>query len=369
MVVCLMERISNQFLVSPFMVFYLIHSMQVGVGILGFQRIVSKNAQNDSWIGVIIGGIVVHLLIWMMYKILEKSSGDITDVHTSILGKWVGKTLSILLMLYFILLATTVLRTYIEIVQVWVFPDLSVGSFGLVFLLLVFYIINGGFRTVTGIAVLGVIIPMYLILSFAFPLKFVFFENLLPILDHSFIQILESTKGLTLTILGFEALLVYYPFIKEPKKSFKWAQLGALFSIILYLLILVISLAYFSIEQLERTIWASLTILKIGQLPFVERIEYIGIATWVLVILPNICISVWSASRIAKKVFKIRQRILLIVILGFIYLSNIYFKTREQINLLNEYTSQIGFYVMYLYIPLMFCISFFYYRKKESMSI
>ncbi|WP_246938872.1 GerAB/ArcD/ProY family transporter [Bacillus pinisoli] len=363
-----MERIPNQYLISPFLVFYLIHSMQVGVGLLGFQRVVAKSAENDAWIGVLIGGIAVHLLIWMMYKILEKSNGDITDVHNSILGKWVGRALSTVLMIYFILLAITVLRTYIEIVQVWVFPGFSVKLFAAVFLLLVFYIINGGFRTVTGIAVLGVILPLYLILTFIFPLKYAFFENLLPIMDHSILEILQSTKGLTLTILGFEALLVYYPFIKDPKKSIKWAQFGALFTIALYLLVLIISLAYFSIEQLERTIWASLTILKIGQLPFVERIEYVGIASWILVILPNICISIWAASRIAKKVFKIRQRILLIVILGITYASTILFSSREQINLLNEYTAQIGFYVIYLYIPLMFFISYLYYRKKENLS-
>ncbi|MFD1738978.1 GerAB/ArcD/ProY family transporter [Bacillus salitolerans] len=363
-----MQKIRESLLISPFMVFYLVHSMQVGVGLLGFQRIVAESAENDAWISVIVGGMGVHILIWMMYKILQKGQGDITDIHRTIFGKWIGGFLSLLLVFYFILLAATVLRTYIEIIQVWVFPGFKTGVFGLVFLFLVFYIINGGFRAVAGIALLGVILPAYLILTFLFPLEYSFFENLLPVMDHSIKEILISAKSLTLSILGFELLLMYYPFIKEKEKSQKYAQLGAMFTIFIYLVAMVVCLVYFSVEQLERTIWASLTVLKIAELPFVERIEYIGIASWILVILPNVCITIWAASRGAKRIFHMRQRILLVVVLALTYLAVVIPNTREHINMLNEYTSQIGFYVIYAYIPLMFVITLIYDKMKGNQS-
>ncbi|MBR8646306.1 GerAB/ArcD/ProY family transporter [[Brevibacterium] frigoritolerans] len=32
-------------------------------------------------------------------------------------------------------------------------------------------------------------------------------------------------------------------------------------------------------------------------MPFVERFEYIGIATWVLVLVPSVCLYMWVSAR------------------------------------------------------------------------
>jgi spore germination protein AB len=360
------EKIPERFLISHFLVFYLVHSMQLGIGILGFQRVVTKSAEHDAWISIIIGGIGVHLILWMIYKILATDNGDITDVHRAFFGKWIGGGLSFIIVVYFILLAITILRTYIEVVQVWVFPDLKTWVFTLCFLVLVYYIINGGFRVVTGIALLGVVLPLYLLVSFVFPSKFAFFENLFPIMDHSIKELLISAKDLTLSILGFEALLLYYPFIKDPQRSRKWAHFGVMVTILLYLLVMIISIGYFSQEQLEKNIWATITMLKIVQLPFVERIEYIAVSSWIIIILPNICITIWAASRGAKRIFNKRHRFLLICILLVIFFATSRFETRNQINMLTDITGQLGFYLIYGYIPILFVISFIYNKWKGS---
>ncbi|MCM3600500.1 spore germination protein [Robertmurraya korlensis] len=363
-----MTNIPDRLKVSPFFSFYLVQAIQIGVGILGFQRLLTKAVGNDAWITIILGGISVHVVIWMMYKILDKQQGDITDVHRTLFGKWIGSVFSILLVIYFCLLTLTILRSYIEVVQVWVFPGIRISLFSIAILTIVFYIVNGGLRTVTGMAVLGVVLPGYLLFSLFYPLKYAFFENLLPILDHSVIEILKSTKQVTLSLLGFETLLFYYPFFKEPEKSQKWAHLGSASTIFIYLAVMVVSTAFFSEEQLMRNIWATLTMLKIVQLPFVERIEYVAISSWLFVILPNLCLAMWSASRGAKRVFKKRQRPLLVILLLLVCTASCLIKTREQIDMISDYTAQIGFYLLYGYIPFMFLFSSIFYRMKGRKS-
>ena len=41
--------------VSPYFTFLLLHSLQIGVGVLGYQRIISQFAGYDAWISLIIG--------------------------------------------------------------------------------------------------------------------------------------------------------------------------------------------------------------------------------------------------------------------------------------------------------------------------
>ncbi|WP_432759418.1 hypothetical protein [Bacillus methanolicus] len=36
-------------------------------------------------------------------------------------------------------------------------------------------------------------------------------------------------------------------------------------------------------------------------MPFVERLEYIGISSCLLIILPNICVAIWISSRLIKR--------------------------------------------------------------------
>nr|WP_240390624.1 GerAB/ArcD/ProY family transporter [Bacillus sp. Y1] len=207
-----------------------------------------------------------------------------------------------------------------------------------------------------------------MLFSLFYPLKYAFFENLLPIFNHSVLEIIKSTKQISLSVLGFETLLFYYPFFKDPKKSQKWAHLGSASTIFVYLAVMIVSIAYFSEEQLNRNIWGTLTMLKIVQLPFVERIEYVAISSWLFVILPNLCLAMWSASRGAKRVFKKKQRTLLVVLLLIVCAGSSVLKTREQIDMISNFTAEIGFYLIFGYIPFLFLFSTIFYRMKGRKS-
>ncbi|KKI93904.1 spore gernimation protein GerB [Bacillus sp. SA1-12] len=361
-----MIKIAERFQVSHFLVFYLIHSVQYGVGVLGYQRIIGEDSGRDAWIAVIISGILVHISLWMIYRILQESNGNIVTVHRELFGKWIGSSLSFFLSLYFILMAITVLRTYVEIVEVWMFPDLNVWVFSFVFLFLVFYVISGGFRVVAGISFFGVVLPLYLLFTFLFPLQFSEIKNLFPIMDHSIKDIAMSTKKMSLTIIGFEALLVYYPFIKNKDTSKKWAHIAVAFSTFIYTFISIVTIIYFSEEQLEKNVWATLTIWKIIELPFVERFEYIGIANWSLVILPNVCLTIWCASRCLKDAFAIKQKFSLIFVLIIAYIFVNLSKTRGEISLVNDIVGQVGFYIIFVYIPIIFFLTFIIRKIRKA---
>lgn len=340
--------------------------MQIGIGVLGYQRLIAQYAHEDAWISVLIAGIIIHFIVWMMYKIMEAVDGDLVTAHIYIAGNFIGKLLSTIFVFYFFTYALTILRSYLEVIQVWMFPTMSIFWFTLAYLLLCIYIIYGGFRTVVGIAFFGIVLPAYLFLIFGFNLRFANFEHLMPILDNSFKDILLGSYHMSLTFVGFEIVLFIYPFIKNPEKSKKWAHLAILTTTLLYTGLMMLTISYFSEEQLRRSIWATLTMWKIVQMPFVERFEYIGIATWSLVILPNFCISLWVASRLLKRIFNIQQKkgVILISIICLIVIN--FIKTREQVGLINDYTGKIGFIFTFFYIPILLVLVLIVKKVKEK---
>jgi spore germination protein (amino acid permease) len=229
------------------------------------------------------------------------------------------------------------------------------------------YIIAGGFRSVVGVCFLGVVVPFYLIFTFFAPLEFANFRNLLPVFDHSIKEFALSFKTMTLSYLGFDLLLVYYPFFKKPETSQKWVHFGNLFTILIYLYLMLITLVYFTPDHLEKTIWATLTMWKIIRFPFVERFEYIGIASWTFVILPNICLNFWAASRTAKRLFKVKQKKALLFFLGIALIVNQLLKDRAIIDLLNKIVSQVGLYFIYGYIPLLFLCYYLISKVRKNV--
>ncbi|MFC0189740.1 GerAB/ArcD/ProY family transporter [Fictibacillus aquaticus] len=358
-------KIKENFLVSPYLVFFLVHSIQVGVGVLGYQRVVAKFAGYDSWISVLFAGMIIHILIYMIYYVLNTGGGDITSIHTKLFGKYIGTVFNLVLILYFAVWTITVLRTYIEVVQVWMFPTLETWKIASVFLLLTYYVVSAGFRTVTGVCFLGVVLPFGLIVLLVFPLQYSHFTNLLPVFDESIKDYIISTKSMMLSYLGFESLLVFYPFVKNAKTSEKYAHFGNFLTVLIYLTITIITFSFFSEEQLARNVWATLSMVKVVQVSFVERFDYFFVSFWCLVILTNIALSIWASSRLAKVVFKVRHHQMLILISGVVLVVCVLLKTRFLINLLNNYTNILGFYMAAIYIPLLFIASVIKNKKKK----
>lgn len=352
--------------VSPFLVFFLIHAMQFGIGILGFQRVIAKTAGYDAWMSVIITGLAIHVILWMIYKMLNTVNGDIVSIHRYVFGKKIGNFLSFILIFYFTLLAVMVLRTYIEVVQVWMFPQLETFWFAFAFLTVVVYAIFGGFRTVTGMAFFGIVLPSYILVLFLFTIPYADYSNILPMFEHSLLDVLTAGKNMSLTIIGFETILVFYPFIKDPEKSKKWGHLAIFYTTSLCLYLCILTFGYFPEEQLQINIWPTLTMWKIIMMPFVERFEYIGIANWCLIILPNACVTLWCASRLAKRLFsiKIKKSVPALALLSLIATSLIF--TRTQVSYISDLVSNIGFYFTFVYIPLLFIATMIIKKVKKN---
>ncbi|WP_176167270.1 GerAB/ArcD/ProY family transporter [Mesobacillus jeotgali] len=359
------QQVPERLQISPFLVLYLIMSMQIGIGVLGYQRIIAKDAGYDAWMSVLAAGFSIHIIIWMIYKICGTVNGDIVAANAFVFGKKIGAALSSLFIVYLMILILAVLRTYLEVIQVWMFPEISVFWYSFVFMILSVYIVFGGFRTVTGIAFFCLVLPSYLLLTFFFALKYADFRNLLPVFDHSIKELSMGAYNMALTYIGFEVPLFFYPFIKDAPKSQKWAHLGVFLTTIIYTALAIITFVYFSEAQLAKSIWATLEMWKIVTMPFVERFEYIGIANWNLVILPNICIALWGSSMILKRAFKLQQKKGVILLALISLFAMLFFDSRAKINLLNDWTAKIGFALTYIYIPILF-IGTFIAKKVRS---
>jgi spore germination protein (amino acid permease) len=356
-------------MVSPYFLFFLMHSVQTGVGVLKFQSQIIKGAGHNAWISVLLFGLVLNLVFFMMIYILNHSdSGDILSFHRDLFGKFIGGTMNIIMACYFLLASLFALHTYIDILQIWVFNGIASWEFSLLLIILIFYIVSGGFRVVTAVAFMGVVIPSLLLISllYLFNSRYVDTSYLFPVFQYSVKDYFISAKEAAPIFLGFETVLVFFPFVKNREKSTKWGHIALLYTTILYTLITILTFMFFTQGKLENLTWPTLTMIKIIQLPFLERIEFIFIFTWLLVVMPVICIYVWSAIRSIKLTIpKWKPTYILVGVLAIFYFVNSQFVDIQVSYKMSSIVSYSGLILLFGYIPLVFLISFFRNRFKK----
>ena len=361
-----MSKVQEKYQISPIFVFFLIHGAQFGAGVLGFARITAKAAGYDGWMGVVITGLCIHLLIWIMYFLLKETNGNLIDLQRQTFGKWIGNVFNIIFAAYFLIVSISVIRTYVEIIQVWMFPTASTFMLTLFLCLVSYYIISSGFRVITGICVISVGGTLgYLFLSL-FVLKYSHWDNLLPIFTHSFSDILKSAQLSIYSMTGFEIYLMVYPFVKKPMQSHKYAQLGALFSNLLYLFSTLLAFAFFSEKQLLKTIWPQLSMTQVIQLPFIERLEYIAISGYALVIISSFILPLWASMRATHEIFRVKQRGVLIAFIFITLIVSQLLTNRHDINNFISNASKVSFWLIYVYIPILFIIVWVKRKWKKS---
>jgi len=351
--------------VSPYIAFYIVIMMQVGIAILSFERHLVKDAGHDMWVSVLIGGVSIHLFVWIMYQVLNKGNNDIAGIHRQLFGKWVGGLLSLLLIAYIFSFFLVTIHAYIEVIQIWMFPQLQTWYLAIVLAAVTYLYLTGGFRVVAGLCVISFFLTIPLLSLKVFPLNEGSISHLFPMLDHSFMELSAAAKKVILSYSGFEILLFCYPFFKDAPSSHKWAQWGVFGTTVIYLITVFVSVMYFTEEHLFKVIWPTLTMWKIVDLPFMERLEYAGIALWVFTILPKLCLSLWAVTRGLKQMFSIQQKKSFKFLLALAVFLSILLGENEQTDSFLKELNKAGLYVIYAYLPFLYVYQLIYSKWRE----
>ncbi|WP_091182479.1 GerAB/ArcD/ProY family transporter [Paenibacillus catalpae] len=206
------------------------------------------------------------------------------------------------------------------------------------------------------------------------PLFFLFYipfqqgdiHHLMPVINHTFLDLLRGAGSSSFIFFGLESLLIYFPFLTLPEKTRKWAHIALLYTTLKYAVIIIVTLMYFSQGLLKHTLWPSLAMTKFLELSFIARFEFLYIFMWILVIIPTVCIPIWCCTRIIKRVTTLKPRLSLPVVLTALFIIALTFKERTEIDSLEKFVNVKGLLFIFAYIPLLFIITIVFLRSKST---
>ncbi|WP_397537456.1 GerAB/ArcD/ProY family transporter [Rummeliibacillus pycnus] len=288
---------NNQKLLNKYHVIFLAQSSMIGTGILTLPQRLSSVGYSQVLLPILFGIIASLTLGQMIWLISKYPTKNLFQINEILLGKILGKSINVLIVLQFTLFCADIISDYMHLIQSTALPEQTVTIPALLLLLLLIYITNGGITTIARFCIMTFFLTTGLVYFTHWAIEKGDFSHIFPLFNYNGKEFFEAVKKGYFTILGYELIMFYFPLIKDQKKAYQHALIGVWISIILCLLTSVASVMYNSEWQLKHVEFPVLNIFKAGGFTFVERIDVFGMALWVLLILSTVTIYLWSAKK------------------------------------------------------------------------
>lgn len=360
-------EVKENLMIRAFYLFFLISSLQFGVGTLGVSTFIFENAKQDAWVSILIAYGVIILTVIVMFIILNQyENADIFGIQIDVFGQVIGKVLGMVYVGYFGLVLITVLTTYIQIVKLFLYPTMPQYVIGFFILLLVIYSIFGGIRAIAGVAFIFFISSQFLLFLLYDPILRMEWGHFLPMFQASPKELFQSAKTTIFTMGGFEILFLLYPFIRNKEKAKLATLLGVTYTAIITLVIFIITVGYFGLNYISELEWSLLTLFKSVSFTFIQRVDYFVIVEWLMIVIPNNILLLWGMTYGLKRLFNIKQKQSIFIVAGIVLVATGSINYDFMMGKLTNFVSTLGFWIAYIYpLILLPCVLI---RKKIKKS-
>jgi spore germination protein (amino acid permease) len=345
---------------------FLLHTVPIGVGILGMVRFVAEKAGHDAPLAILLSGLYPQIGILFMWLLLRRfRTMGIYEIHQQLFGRWIGKLFNLLFAAYCLYAFFMTVRTFSELVNTWLYPMTSPWVLTSIFLMPTMYASFAGIRLLGRYAIAASFLTVWILTLVYFPAREGSGTYLLPIGSNGVSRIFQGSLLSALSILGFELLLVIYPYVTYKKDVLPAATIANWSMTLIYTINAVVSIMFFSLPQLEKTIWPMLTMYKHVQVPFIERFETIVIAIWIIKIVNTAGTYLWAGVEGVLKTVPVKKWLLYSMILIAALYGTALLRSRTEINLHLNFLSKLGLGIMILY-PLALWLLSLVLRKKGA---
>lgn len=273
--------------INPYQFLILVMFFSMGTSILIIPSVLAKGAKQDAWIAAIFGIVIGIIAIWLFCLIMQWFPNiTFVQICEKILGKWIGKAVSLLFVSMAFIYAASLLYYSGSFLNIHLMPNTPMIALNLFLALAIVIGVRLGIETIARSAEIFIV---FFFASFILLVLFILpemkLENIQPIFEAGPIPIIQSSKFIIeVTSVNAVVLLMIFPAcinnLKQAKKSFYIGYLiGGLVIIILTFLSITVLGPYSTAAEYHPS-YELARRLNVGD--FVQRIEASMAGLWIL---------------------------------------------------------------------------------------
>lgn len=297
--------------VSNLQISILLINTIIGVGILSLPRTLAEIIGTSGWVSIVTSGLIVMVLVFVIMKIMEMYEGkSIFEISKELIGTALTYMIMIIFVIYNIGVASFVVRIFSEVVKLLLLHSTPIHVVIITMLLAASYATRCGIETMTRFTLIIIpflIVPVLIISIVLIP--DLDYSNLLPLLRFNATQLVKSIPTSLFSFSGFELLLIYMAYSEKPKSGLKYNLISIVIVIAIYMIYFLVSIARFGLAGLKVQIWPLLSLTKTVEIPsaFIENLDGVVMAIWVLIAFTTLMSYLYSASLLTSKLFKAKE--------------------------------------------------------------
>ncbi|MGX6441693.1 GerAB/ArcD/ProY family transporter [Neobacillus sp. K501] len=286
-----------------------------------------SSAKQDAWISILIGlgfGILLFHIYYRLYVYYPDL--PLTSYLQKILGKTVGSIIGVLYIIYFMYIATRVMRDFGDLLTSTIYTNTPLFVVNTLMILTIIYAIHKGIEVIARVGQLYFAIIYFLAIIGMLLILFsglIHLENLQPILENGWRPIFKTSFQETINF-PFGEMIVFtmlLPFLNEQKKAKKVCIGGMILAGINITLTTIINIAALGVDSFTQSTFPLLsTISKIQIAEFIERLDVFFMLYLVIGGFFKVTIFYYAAVAGAADIFKFNNQRKLIFPIGFIIL-------------------------------------------------
>jgi spore germination protein KB len=360
--------------ISATQLFVLVVLFEMGSAILVG---IASDAKQDAWIAILLGltgGIMLFFIYYKLYMYYPDL--PLTSYVQEITGKWLGRFIGFLYIIYFIYLAARVLRDFGELLTTTIYNSTPLFVINTLMIITIIYGIHKGFEVIArvgeiyfGVVYLTAILGMLLIIFSGL----IHLGNLKPILENGVKPVIKTFLTQTINF-PFGEMVVFtmlLPFVNDKKKVKIVCLSGMILSGINITITVVVNISVLGVNLFSLSTFPLLTTVgKIQIADFIERLDVLFMLYLIIGGFFKIAIYYYAAVAGAADIFQLKNQRKLGFPLGIIVLFT-------SVTIASNYSEHIkeGLVVVptYLHWPfqiiipfMLLIIAFFRNRKKKK---
>lgn len=344
-------------------VIFLVQNVMIGTGLLSLPHLMSATGYNQWYIPLLLGIIAQITLIPMVFLGMKYPGDTLFSINEKLLGKWLGKIINFIIVIYTFISVIAAAKDYIELVQIVTLPETTITWLFFVLFLVSFYIVFGGIKLIARFCIISFFATVWMLIFSVWGFQKGLWSHITPVFNFTEKDLLIALNTSYKSMLGYELIMIYFPYIINQKKAFIYASIGIWIVGVVYLLVSLEAIFYFTDWQLANLTYPILNLLQAVELPFIERIENFGIGLWVFLVLSTIAGYLWATKKGVDSVLG-KDRTIHLYLIGVIIFASIQWSDPHIIQFISEVIGDYLGYGIILWPNALVVLYWIFGRKK-----
>ncbi|MRG87118.1 GerAB/ArcD/ProY family transporter [Salinibacillus xinjiangensis] len=359
--------------VRQFTVLVLMYTL--GTAVIILPSLTASYAHANAWITMVIAMLIGIGIVFMLNCVISIDwKKNLFELSEHILGKWVGKAVSVLFLTYILLLTATNLRQIGEFITTQVTVETPIQFVMFIFMMTSLI----GVRL--GLEVIGRTSEIFFPYAFTSLILLLIlvapeadFRNVQPVLQEdiggTFLAVIPTLTTPYLELFIFLAIFPYVHRFKPAKKAF---YIGVIIGSVILTLITLMCLAVLGPDFTARQIFPSYILgKKISLANFLERIEILVAIAWFFTIFFKITLNFYVLNLGMSHFFNLKSTktlstplAFIIIIMGIILFTDIIYYNEFVAYYAPYYSATIG-----ILLPMLLLLVGFIRKKKKKSKV